>query len=255
MFPNERPLVSIYPIIPNPVINPATGTVLPETIGCLLNWYPHVDISSVINEVIKVLSVVLASNPTPPPAPPEPTPSEPDPVEEEEAEVFDTEEDLNDPFRSCPEIESLSEEDIDRLLKDDKAFELMFSSLPQVKQAKSDVERVKKLETELEDLSKRANDAVALKEQRQQEVKSKRDELAAKTKKKQELCTVPSLQVLAQLLGDAAKKTEEETDALEERLMDGSLDPNAFAKQFVVKRTLFHTRSAKLEAIQSTPQF
>jgi len=258
MFPNVRPTVSIYPIITNPVINPETGTVLPETIGCLLNWYPHVDISSVINEVIKVLSVVLVSNPKSEPEP-QPTPEPPQPVveqEDEETEEIDTEpEDVNDPFRSCPEIESLSEADIDKLLNDSKAFELMFSSLPQVKQVKSDVERVKKLESELEELSKRADEAVAHQQQRKEEVKLKRDELSAKMKKKQELTTVPSLQLLAQLLSEAASKTESETDVLVEQLMNGSLEPNAFAKQFAAKRTLYHTRAAKVEAIQNTPKF
>jgi len=159
------------------------------------------------------------------------------------------------PARSCinpdtmplSQIDTLPDAEVMELLENSEKFNAFVMRLPCIQDYMLRADKVKSLEAEVNSLSARSgNPAIDAK---RQELEMKRAEFRQKSEMKQRKEGELSQNALYEKLDAAAKVTDGECDEIASRFLSGDMSAQDFAKAYKEKRLLFHTRSAKKEAI------
>jgi len=146
------------------------------------------------------------------------------------------------------QIDTLSDAQIEEMLANDASLTTFVKSLPYVIDYMLHVDEAARLQSEVDSLNKRTTstpEALVLK----QDLERKRDEFQRKSEQKRQKETELTQNALYSKLDAAAKITDGECEEIASRFLSGDMSAQDFSKAYKEKRILYHTRSAKKEAI------
>uniref|UniRef100_A0A8C9QUV8 VPS37A subunit of ESCRT-I n=1 Tax=Scleropages formosus TaxID=113540 RepID=A0A8C9QUV8_SCLFO len=289
-FPQEKPVVSVYPPVGHHLVDSTNGTMV--TSPLVTNFAMHSDlgktVQSILDEFWKSPPAVIPGPPSFPlgssgmykgtrPVGPAPLPhpgTEPHATPRAAAPAYglitdlplpvptaDSQAGLNGHLYKMPEIPDtfpeLSEMSISQLKdlnEQDPPMLDFFMCLPQLKQVCSDKEE---LVGSIVDMAKRNLLLEPQLEGKRQEMLFKYEQLTqmksafeTKMQRQHELAESCSLSALQARLKVAAHQAEEESEKTAEDFLNGKSEIDNFLTSFMEKRTLCHCRRAKEEKLQ-----
>jgi len=147
-----------------------------------------------------------------------------------------------------PNIDTLSDEKVEELLRDDAALVEYVRTLPYMLDYALKEQAVNQLQDEVNSLSARIAANPEL-EAARREVEQKRFEFQDKTARKQAKESELTPQVLLEKLDAKAKAVDAECEEIAGDFLSGETNAKDFAKNYKDKRFYFHTLSAKKESI------
>uniref|UniRef100_A0A8C2WFQ4 VPS37A subunit of ESCRT-I n=1 Tax=Cyclopterus lumpus TaxID=8103 RepID=A0A8C2WFQ4_CYCLU len=236
-FPQEKPVVSVYPPVGHHLVDSNNGTMI--TCPLITNFGMHSDLGKVIQSLLdefwKSPPALMSTGPA----------------------------GLNGHMYKMPEIpESFSELcDLNLTLLSDMSENEdvlleFFVSLPQLKQVTSDKEE---LVTNIVDMAKKNLQMEPQLEGKRQEMLYKYEQLTqmklafeTRMQRQHDLSESCSLSTLQARLKVAAHQAEEESEETAENFLEGRADIDEFLTSFMEKRTLCHSRRAKEEKLQQS---
>uniref|UniRef100_A0AAQ4PM17 VPS37A subunit of ESCRT-I n=1 Tax=Gasterosteus aculeatus aculeatus TaxID=481459 RepID=A0AAQ4PM17_GASAC len=254
-FPQEKPVVSVYPPVGHHLVDGNNGTMIT---------------SPLITNVRTCYNIFSCYGPAPAPGtdgaqgpPRAPAPyglisDLPLPVP-----TGDSQAGLNGHMYKMPEIPESFPELCDLNLtqlsdmseNEDMLLEL-FVTLPQLKQVTSDKEE---LVTNIVDMAKKNLQLEPQLERKRQEMLYKYEQLTqmklafeTRMQRQHDLSESCSLSTLQARLKVAAHQAEEESEETAENFLEGRADIDEFLSSFMEKRTLCHSRRAKEEKLQQS---
>lgn len=145
------------------------------------------------------------------------------------------------------QIDTLSDAEVEAMLASDEKLTAFVRGLPFVQDYMLRAEAVARLQAEVEALPA-ATGSPALDAARA-ELQEKRAEYERKSAERQQRQAQLAPPVLVERLGDAARAVDAECDDLAQAFLAGGMTPQQFAEQYQQKRIVYHSRSAKKEAI------
>ncbi|KAL6064765.1 Vacuolar protein sorting-associated protein 37A [Balamuthia mandrillaris] len=153
-----------------------------------------------------------------------------------------------------PEVQRLSNAQVQNLLKDEQAFLAYADNLPFFKQLYKIRDDLRDTNAQLAEqnigseaeLSDLRREVFAL----QESVKEKRAVLEQKVLQQQQIMSRFSVPSLIQKLEEEAAQTEGESDQLAHQFLEGSLSAEDFTKAFLEKRQQHHLQKAKSEYLR-----
>uniref|UniRef100_A0A8P4K3P8 VPS37A subunit of ESCRT-I n=1 Tax=Dicentrarchus labrax TaxID=13489 RepID=A0A8P4K3P8_DICLA len=276
-FPQEKPVVSVYPPVGHHLVDSNNGTMI--TSPLITNFGMHSDLGKVIQSLLDEFwksPPALMSSPAPSPAPmPHPgvdsahgPPRAPAPyglISDLPLPVptGDSQAGLNGHMYKMPEIpESFPElcdmnlTQLSEMSENEDVLLEFFVSLPQLKQVTSDKEE---LVTNIVDMAKKNLQMEPQLEGKRQEMLYKYEQLTqmksafeTRMQRQHELSESCSLSTLQARLKVAAHQAEEESEETAENFLEGRTDIDEFLSSFMEKRTLCHSRRAKEEKLQQS---
>lgn len=145
------------------------------------------------------------------------------------------------------QIDTLTDAEVEAMLASDEKLTAFVRTLPYVQDYTLRAEAVARLQAEVEALPGGA--ASPELEAARAELQQKRAEYERKSAERQQRQAQLTPPVLVERLGEAARAVDAECDALAQGFLAGSMTPQQFAEQYQQKRIIYHSRSAKKEAI------
>ncbi|KAK1886208.1 Vacuolar protein sorting-associated protein 37A [Dissostichus eleginoides] len=259
-FPQEKPVVSVYPPVGHHLVDGNNGTMI--TSPLIANFGMHSDLAALL--AFHTVSPALMPHPGvdsahgPPRAPapyglisdlPLPVPT------------GDSEAGLNGHMyrmpeipESFPELCDLNGTQLSDMSENEDMLLEFFMTLPQLKQVTSDKEE---LVTNIVDMAKKNLQMEPQLDGRRQEMLYKYEMLTqmksafeSRMQRQHELSESCSLSTLQARLKIAAHQAEEESEETAENFLEGRTDIDEFLTSFMDKRTLCHSRRAKEEKLQ-----
>ncbi|XP_022611243.1 vacuolar protein sorting-associated protein 37A isoform X2 [Seriola dumerili] len=291
-FPQEKPVVSVYPPVGHHLVDSNNGTMI--TSPLITNFGMHSDLGKVVQSLLdefwKSPPALMSSGPagfpyqTPPPGQgpgPSPAPMPHPGVDSAHGPprapapygliselplpvpTGDSQAGLNGHMYKMPEIpESFPElcdmnlTQLSDMSENEDVLLEFFVTLPQLKQVTSDKEE---LVTSIVDIAKRNLQMEPQLEGKRQEMLYKYEQLTqmkmafeTKMQRQHELSESCSLSTLQARLKVAAHQAEEESEETAENFLEGRTDIDEFLTSFMEKRTLCHSRRAKEEKLQQS---
>ena len=153
-----------------------------------------------------------------------------------------------------PELSSLSLQEMESLLNDEKEFNAFFSNLPTVNHLNTQHQQLQTTNTKI---AQQTLELYEIVQTSQQEVKTKQKELLKtveefKEKEKivQKEASSHSPEGLMEKLERYVREAEERTEGLGEKFEEGEIDCDEFLKNFVKEREMYHTLAAKKESLE-----
>jgi len=146
------------------------------------------------------------------------------------------------------QIDTLPDAEVEKMLADEEELTKFVKSLPLIQDYLLRAGEVERLQAEVDALTKRSGANPEL-DAKRQEVEKKRAELQQKSdlKRRKEGELNPS--ALFEKLDAAAKALDNECEDIASQFLAGDMSAQDFAKTYKQKRVLFHSRSAKKEAL------
>ena len=146
------------------------------------------------------------------------------------------------------QIDTLTDAQVEEMLADDSKLTAFVRSLPYVQDYMMREEAVRRLQADVDALSTRSTGNPEI-DAKRKELAQKRGEFQAKSDQKRQKESELTQNALYEKLDAAAKDVDNECEDIAAKLLSGDLTAQQFAKAYQEKRVLFHTRSAKKEAI------
>lgn len=154
---------------------------------------------------------------------------------------------------SFPELESKTPSELAQLLNNEEEFKKFFESLECVSTVKKVRDDLRNTNEELakKNLAKEAEIETIRKDlaKKQSVATEKREAIASKSQKQQEVMRQFSTPALIEKLTDASMEAEKSSEDIAELFVSGKLDHKDFVKQFMEERKLYHLRAAKKESL------
>uniref|UniRef100_A0A672FBF6 VPS37 C-terminal domain-containing protein n=1 Tax=Salarias fasciatus TaxID=181472 RepID=A0A672FBF6_SALFA len=271
-FPQEKPVVSVYPPVGHHLVDSNNGTMI--TSPLISNFGMHSDLGKVIQSLLdefwKSPPALMSAGPAgfsysmykPSGMAPYPAQSfhyAPTPMPHPGADGAHGPPRAPAPYGLISDL-PLPVPTVDSQLSDmseneDVLLEF-FVSLPQLKQVTTDKEE---LVTNIVDMAKKNLQMEPQLEGKRQEMLYKYEQLTqmkqafeTKMQRQHELSESCSLSTLQARLKVAAHQAEEESEETAENFLEGRTDIDEFLTSFMEKRTLCHSRRAKEEKLQQS---
>ncbi|PSN44412.1 hypothetical protein C0J52_05740 [Blattella germanica] len=145
----------------------------------------------------------------------------------------------------------LNGEELKELLNDDSKFDVMMKDIKQIKDLEAEKEILMASNKSLAEFNLAKEPQLAEGKQRLQELSEEGAALChsieSKVSQLKENSGDMSLETSLALLQTAAAESEEESDTLAEKFLDGDLDLDSFLEQFTTRRKLMHLRKVKAD--------
>uniref|UniRef100_A0A674PQC2 VPS37A subunit of ESCRT-I n=1 Tax=Takifugu rubripes TaxID=31033 RepID=A0A674PQC2_TAKRU len=280
-FPQEKPVVSVYPPVGHHLVDSNNGTMISSPL--VSNFGMHSDLGKVIQSLLdefwKSPPVLMSSglsgfqylyksgiNPYPTQAfhygPRHMGPSHAQPtvadlhIEAGSAGLNGHLYKMPEIPESFPELSEMNLMQLSNLSENEDVLLELFVSLPQLKQVTSDKEE---LITNIVEMAKKNLQVEPQLEGKRQEMLYKFEQLTqmkstfeTRLQRQHELSESCSLSALQARLKVAAHQAEEESEEMAESFLEGRTDIDEFLTSFMEKRTLCHSRRAKEEKLQQS---
>lgn len=145
------------------------------------------------------------------------------------------------------QIDTLSDAEVEAMLASDEKLTAFVRGLPFVQDYMLRAEAVARLEAEVAAMPETTGSPEL--DAARAELQQKRAEYERKSAERQQRQAQMTPQVLVDKLADAARAVDAECDDLAQQFLAGGMTPQQFAEQYQAKRIVYHSRSAKKEAI------
>ncbi|XP_067890857.1 vacuolar protein sorting-associated protein 37A isoform X2 [Heterodontus francisci] len=214
-FPQEKPVVSVFPPVRHHLVDKHTGTVV--TSPLITNFTMHSDLGKIIQTVLEEFwknPPVLVSS------------SASFPYTSQLTDLNDNEDLLLEHFIGLPQLKQICTD------KDD-----LVNYIEEL--AKKNLQLEPQLEAERQELLDKYDQLTQLK-----------CIFEKKLQRQHELSEGCSLSALQARLKVAAHQAEEESDVIAEEFLEGKVEIDDFLSSFMEKRTICHCRRAKEEKLQ-----
>jgi len=146
------------------------------------------------------------------------------------------------------QIDNLSDAQVEEMLADEAKLTEFVKTLPYVQDYMMREESVRRLQADVDALLSRSSGNPEI-DAKRRELNQKRGEFQAKSDQKRQKEGELTQNALYEKLDAAAKVVDNECEEIAAKLLSGDMTAQQFAKAYQEKRVLFHTRSAKKEAI------
>lgn len=155
---------------------------------------------------------------------------------------------------SIPELATLTDRDVEKLLASNAAFDSFFEELETVRMMNNLYQEMLQSTTrELAEANmakeREMRQAKELLEEKRAQLHALEEEVRALTDKKQVVLQQYSVDSLITRLGEAAAAADSESEELQRSFVNEELEAEEFLKLYRAKRELFHQRSAKRESL------
>uniref|UniRef100_A0A8C9ZU91 VPS37A subunit of ESCRT-I n=1 Tax=Sander lucioperca TaxID=283035 RepID=A0A8C9ZU91_SANLU len=236
-FPQEKPVVSVYPPVGHHLVDGNNGTII--TSPLITNFGMHSDLGKVIQSLLDEFWK-----------------SPPALMSTGSAGLNGHMYKMPEIPESFPELCDLNLAQLSNMSENEDLLLEFFVSLPQLKQVTSDKEE---LITNIVDVAKKNLQMEPQLEGKRQEMLYKYEQLTqmksafeTRMQRQHELSESCSLSTLQARLKVAAHQAEEESEETAENFLEGRTDIDEFLTSFMEKRTLCHSRRAKEEKLQQS---
>jgi len=170
------------------------------------------------------------------------------PVAQQQGPVPPAKSRVNPDTMPIAQIDQLTDAQVEEMLADETKLTEFVKTLPFVQDYMMREEGVRRLQADVDALSARKTDSPEM-DAKRKELNQKRGEFQAKSDQKRQKESELTQNALYEKLDAAAKDLDNECDEIAAKLLSGEMSAQEFAKVYQQKRVLFHTRSAKKEAI------